>query len=105
NGESPATAMQLRCTDVKACAMGILVINTLDGEAVRGYFNTSSNFKLRERDVESELLEHPLGGPATICLARGLYDQVPQNHRDDFLDGEDFDPNRYFQEPGLARTC
>jgi hypothetical protein len=70
----------LSCGDISACSVGILIMSTLDGPAVNGYFrieegmaaNVSKQQRAKFKPVETQLIEHPVGQPATVFLAAGL---------------------------------
>jgi hypothetical protein len=70
----------LSCGDISACAVGILIMSTLDGPAVNEYFriengmaaNVSKRQRAKFKPVETQLIEHPVGQPATVFLAAGL---------------------------------
>ena len=70
------------CTNVRACAMGILVIACLDGPAVRQFF-THEGFHETQ-----ELRKNPVAMEATIHLARGFgakfHTEDLEDHKDEF---------------------
>jgi hypothetical protein len=76
----------LSCGDISACSVGILIMSTLDGPAVNGYFrieegmasNVSRQQRMRFKPVEQQLIEHPVGQPATVFLAAGLKKAVAE---------------------------
>lgn len=77
----------LTCTDVQACAVGILIMSTLDGPAVNAYFYSSRleyymrSLGINKRSrlqrlgrgfVEELLVEDKVGGPACLFLHAGM---------------------------------